>query len=334
MLFPPIFILGNPRSGTTLFRLVLAAHSKLIIPPESEFIVRLYPKFGHVRSFDRGALLDLIGDISGEKSIVNVEEQWQVSLAPYLDEIDDHVGKSYAEICSSLYFFYARAKGLDGKVIWGDKNNAHGNYIDVLTDLYPKAKFIHVVRDGRAVLSSYQKLNIDKKQKYAPVLPKEVAVVAGRWMDMVSRISRHLKRYSSLECYITIRYEDLLDGFESTAEKVCTFLDIDYESSMLQFYQSNIKYNMEPESYSWKENTRKPLDPAKAEAWRVRLSQSDIASFEQMAAKTLKQYGYQLCTNISGTEIPSVFCYKERVKEYLRSARRLLVITRRLLVTL
>ena len=48
----PVFILANPRSGSTLFRLMLAAHPSIVIPPESEFIVKLYPKFGHIESFN------------------------------------------------------------------------------------------------------------------------------------------------------------------------------------------------------------------------------------------------------------------------------------------
>lgn len=326
----PIFIVGNPRSGTTMFRLMLAAHSKINIPPESEFIVRLYQKYGHIQSFKKEKLLNILSDLCGDNAIVNLEEQWQISLSGFDENIERLFGKSYAEFCESLYIFYAHAKGLDGKAMWGDKNNAYGNYVDVLTDLYPQAKFIHIVRDGRAVLSSYQQLDIDKNQKYAPLLPKDPVVVAENWVDMVDRIDRHLQRFASGH-YITVRYEDILDDFELSISKVCDFLGVNYEHSMKLFHQVNIKHLMEPVNYSWKENTRKPLDRGKATAWRERLSPNDICRFESVAASKLVQHGYKTDTSNKRVGLSSSFHLRARFRESVRGVRRFLVVTKKTL---
>lgn len=325
----PIFVVGNPRSGTTMFRLILAVHSKINIPPESDLIAKLYPKYGPISSFKPEQLHEMMNDIMGKAAIINLEEQWQVSLSDFAEQIEQHAGKSYAQVCASLYRHYAQAKGAGEKEYWGDKNNAYGNYIDVLTTLYPEAKFVHIVRDGRAVLSSYQQLDIDKTQKYAPILPKDAVSIARGWVDMVGRIDRHLRKYAPGR-YIVVRYEDILEDFDCSINSVCQFLEVGYESSMAQFHQANIKYKMEPKAYSWKENTRKPLDRSKASAWKQKINESDISQFEAIAGDKLQQYGYEVNMNVRTTQLFSLWNFKARLRENFRNVRNHLVRIRRL----
>ncbi|MCP5048318.1 MAG: sulfotransferase, partial [bacterium] len=42
---PPVFVIGNPRSGTTMFRLMLTCHPNIVVPPESGFLVNLYHEY-------------------------------------------------------------------------------------------------------------------------------------------------------------------------------------------------------------------------------------------------------------------------------------------------
>jgi sulfotransferase family protein len=313
-----------------MFRLMLASHNQIVIPPESEFVVKLYPKYGHIRLFSKIELSDFLADISGERALVNVEDQWQISLSGYARNIEKQLNKSYADICSSLYFYYADVKGLKGKILWGDKNNAFGNYIDVLSDLYPEARFIHIVRDGRAVMSSYQQLKVDNNQKFAPVLPKNPIVIAESWVDMVDRIDRHLQHFAPNR-FIVIRYEDILEKFHEKITEVCAFLCIGYDNSMIQFNKVNIKYNLEPDHFSWKENARKPIDRSKANAWRMRLSKDVIDCFERVAAAKLRQHGYPVDANSHKVLYPSWFQFSARLREGMRGLRRLMVMIKRIM---
>lgn len=317
----PVFILGNPRSGTTLFRLVLTAHPKIGIPPESEFIVAAFKRFGSVRCFDASALEALKSDLNGD--VVNLGEQWKVDINELFCDSDNFLGKDYAGVCSQLYRQFQIIRGFEQIEIWGDKNNAYGNYVDVLTYLFPSARFIHLVRDGRAVLNSYKKLETNPGHKYAPILPKTAQSVALRWVDTVSRIDRHLSRLAP-ENHLTVRYEDVLSNFVPEIGRVCKFLGIEYESKMLHFDQLNRRHELEPHEYGWKKNTYKPLDSKKAVSWRTELAMQEMEIFERQAASILCRFDYPLVSNINADQKSNSLApalIKGRVKEQARSVR-------------
>lgn len=317
----PVFVVGNPRSGTTLFRLILTAHSRVGIAPETAFIVRLYPKYGHVKRFDDQTLQRLEADLNSPA--IDLEGHWKVTTSELFAPRDEFLGRSYPEVCAQLYRRFHLARGLGTVEIWGDKNNAYGNYLDVLNHLFPTARFIHVVRDGRAVLNSYKKLQKDDGHKYAPVLPRAAHSVALRWVDMVDRIDRHMTRKLKNR-QLTVRYEDVLHDFEPTMGKVCQFLGIAYEDVMREFDQVNRKFELEPREYGWKENTFKPLDRDKTESWRTELDPREIEIFEREAAGTLTRFGYRLDGGpgaFSGKPLFRPEIIKGRAKEIMRSAR-------------
>lgn len=317
----PVFVVGNPRSGTTLFRLILTSHSQVGIAPESAFIVRLYQKYGHIRRFDAQTLARLEADLTNDP--ISLESHWKVKPSALMANKDEFIGLTYPEVCAQIYRNFHFVRELGTVDIWGDKNNAYGNYLDVLNHLFPTARFIHVVRDGRAVFNSYKKLKTKPEHKYAPVLPRDARTVALRWVDMVSRIERQLGRRAPGR-HISVRYEDVLGDFEPTMHRVCDFLGIDYEDRMREFDQLNRTFELEPREYGWKENTFKPLDPGKTGSWRSELDPNEIETFEREAGGVLGAYGYGL---VSGAEVACTSpvlrraLVKGRLKEALRSAR-------------
>lgn len=327
----PIFVIGNPRSGTTLLRLIITAHSQVIIPPESSLIVNYFTRYGHLKHFSRQNLHDFLNDLGPNG--FGLEEQWEISLDDFKVTLTEKVGLSYAELCGSLYIYYAKQKGFSEKFIWGDKNNAYVNYIDVLAWLYPQARFVHIVRDGRAVLASYQALANDS-HKYAPHLPKNAKIVAARWNDTISRITHHLEKYAT-ERYIVVRYEDILTDFNRSVGQVCEFLGLSLEENMQKYHILNRNKNLEPVAYdSWKWRTREPIDPSRAEHWRSVLSSEDLTCFESLTNQTLVDYGYT-DLNINQDKFLKKISLKyywlrfnAKIREYLRRLRLQIVILR------
>lgn len=317
----PVFILGNPRSGTTLFRLLLTSHPKIGIPPESEFIVALFKRYGAVQAFDADTLKKLRSDLAG--GIINLAEQWKVDLDSLFANSESFLGLDYAGVCAHIYCKFQIVRGFSEPVIWGDKNNAYGNYIDVLNYLFPSARFIHLVRDGRAVLNSYKKLNVDKAQKHAPILTKEVKIVAHQWADMTDRIDRHLKKFAP-DRHVTVRYEDLVRDFDQVTKNLCDFLQIEYNASMRDFDELNRQYELEPREYGWKANTFEPIDPTKCDSWLRELIDDDIRAFETEAANRLARYGYECgfgSQDFGATMFRSRILFKGRIREMLRGTR-------------
>lgn len=289
----PVFVLGNPRSGTTFIRLILTCHSEIGIPPESEFIVKLFSRYGHINAFNEVQLKKLIQDVNG--GVVDLSSQWKVDANKLLSQADTFVGQSYASVCANIYRGYQSYRGFGDVRLWGDKNNAYANYINVLNYLFPTARYIHVIRDGRAVLNSYQKLEYRSNQQYAPVLSHKAKSVALSWSDTVSRIADDLNKFAPNR-HIAIMYEDVLKDFPNEISAVCEFLGLHYESSMLEFHSMNQTHELEPRDYEWKQNTFKPLDPMKSEAWRSELPSNDLITFDTIAHETLVKFGYE-CTS-------------------------------------
>ncbi|MBL3563681.1 sulfotransferase [Rhodovulum sulfidophilum] len=317
----PVFVVGNPRSGTTLFRLILTAHSKVGIAPETAFIIRLYPRYGHVKRFDERTLDRFEADLN--RTSIDLESHWKTTIRDLFARKEDFVGRSYPEVCAQLYRNFHKVRGLGPVEIWGDKNNAYGNYLDVLNHLFPTARFIHVVRDGRAVFNSYKKLPKNEAHKYAPALPRDARAVSLRWVDMVSRIDRQLARKAPGR-HLAVRYEDVLQNFQPTMDKVCAFMGLEYQEAMRGFDQLNRKFELEPHEYGWKENTFKPLDPDKTSSWRTELGLEEIAIFERESAEVLTHYGYRLETQADSSSAGRDFrpeIVKGRAKEFMRSAR-------------
>lgn len=317
----PVFILGNPRSGTTFFRLVLTAHSKIGIPPETDFIVRHFLRYGHIHSFSEDQWNSFAAELFNGP--IDLRERWKVTATDLLLNKNDFVGKSFSAICSQIYQNYQSARGFAAKEVWGDKNNAYGNYIDVLNYIFPSARYIHLVRDGRAVLNSYRKLEAQPRQLRAPMLPKDAKEVAFRWVDMTGRIDRHLRKYAP-DRHLCLRYEDIIGDFENEIARVTHFLGIQYEEEMRDFYKMNRKHEFEPREYAWKENTFKPLDPEKKDAWLTELTECDIEAFERGAAKTLIRYNYDLKTTASWRAQSSVSkkrMFSALFREKMRAAR-------------
>lgn len=274
------FILGNPRSGTTLLRLMLNTHSKIGVPPESGMILWWYEKYKdwnveanndkeHVNQFAR--------DIFSSKKI----EEWGISLAD-IEKVFDQNPKNYLEIFSFLY------QNFTNKKIVGDKNNYYIKELDQLSRVAPKSKFIHLVRDGRDVACSYLKLKeLEQSLKYIPILPDDLKTIAQEWSENVSNIDDFLV---NRDAYL-LRYEDLITNPKEVLTGLCAFLELEYEAEMLNFS----KQNNEPIStLKWKEKTLQHLDNSNFFKFKEILNEQEILEFNAIAKTNLLKYNYEI----------------------------------------
>ena len=141
------FIVGSPRSGTTLLRTMLDSHPAIWIPPEAPFIVHRYSKYQN---------LSELGNKEDYKKLF-----WKIVKAPCFKMIDfipsfekiwaNLKRPSYASLMDSIFNEYILYKE---KSIWGSKTPIFALHISLLCQLFPQAKYIHLVRDGRDVAAS------------------------------------------------------------------------------------------------------------------------------------------------------------------------------------
>lgn len=286
MTIAPIFILGNPRSGTTLLRIILNAHEELVLPPEFGFAAWLYDDF-HKKNFkNKNTLNHFLEMLEKTRKF----ETWEINVDELRMFLLEYIKNgSYVEIVDLVYQYYGYSKEIKFNR-WGDKNNFYIDYIDKLIDMFPNAQFIHIVRDGRDVACSYIELSEKKiTSKYKPVLSADIHDVAEEWHTNNEMIRIKLKDLAS-ENRLLIRYEDLIMNFRSTVDKLLDFLNLAHDERMLGYYNTK---SYEPNEFlQWKEKVNSKPDRSRVGRYKQDLSQNQINTFNRIAKDSLNLYKY------------------------------------------
>lgn len=268
----PIFIMGTQRSGTTLLRLILNAHSKIAIPEEARFLTPLLKNKYLEKNFSGDSMQNLISYLSSNEQF----KLWNYDSRPFLAELAHKNEISLHELIGAMFSSYCSA---EGKTIWGDKS-LFFSAIDILGSLFPKSRFIHIVRDGRDVFDSWRKMDPTKNN---------AAVIALDWSYKLHRIESSLKLIPSTH-QMLIRYEDLISEPERITKAICAFIGVDHEINMLNFYKTSHHYIGDHHSSL----IFNAIDNANRAKWHKNLTPDEIKAFTLMARHYLMKYGYEI----------------------------------------
>jgi hypothetical protein len=273
---PFVFIVGRGRSGTTLVRAMLTSHSDLAIPNETHFIV---PLSRNQRLFDQD------GSLNVDAFLKKLRRQPGYQ---YMELDDESVTSAfqtsppsgYADAIRMLFRLHAEGKG---KNRYGDKTPINVLHIEYLAEMFPEARFIHIIRDGRNVALSNVELD------WGPESVWEGAVYWKRFVNAGRQAGASLgpTRYHQL------RYEDLLDDPEANVRALCEFVELDFDPAMLRYFERAEKISGSDRSHH--QNLSRP--PTKGiRDWRQQMSPKDIALFEVLAGDLLSEMGYERAT--------------------------------------
>lgn len=268
---PPIFIIGTQRSGTTLLRLILNAHSTIAIPEEARFLAPLLNKTYLTNGIQEEALKALVSYLAANAQY----KLWNYDAQPYLAWLSNKDQISLRELIDSMFMSFCHS---EGKSTWGDKS-LFFRTIDILTELFPDARFIHIVRDGRDVFDSWRKMDASKNN---------AAVMALDWRYKLAKIE---KSFGAMPIgnQFTLRYEDLLEAPEDSIREVCSFLGIAYEPGMLEFHKTSHNYIGEHHSNL----IFNAINKSNSAKWRKNLTRLEALSFNLLAGPYLKKYQYE-----------------------------------------
>ena len=266
----PIFIVGCPRSGTTLLRDLLRSHPGITIAPESHFIPRFYLSYGDPSSDQEAWRI--------ARSILKTRRVglWQIVAQP-----TDFIGcRSFSEVTTRLFELWAREKG---KPRWGDKTPHYVRHIPLLIQLFPDAQVIHVVRDGRDVALSWLRTRFE---------PRNLYKAARLWKEMATKGRRDGATLPA-DSYLEVRYETLLADPEATMRGVCQFLNEPWEPAVLTPSRFDVMFG---------KKSRVRTDAAlhrdivrdNAGKWRAAMSLRQRALFESVAGDLLGELDYPL----------------------------------------
>jgi GT2 family glycosyltransferase len=279
---PAPFIVGTGRSGTTLLRMMLDAHSQLAIPPETNFgpAQRSFERDGAGAAVDTLVSAPFWGDfgLGADELAGKVEEQRPAVFGDFM---------------RLFYVTYAERKG---KSRWGDKSPFYVRAMGRIHRYLPEASFVHVVRDGRDVALSINPLWFG---------PDTVAEMARLWVDTLVAAREQAQL---LPRYLEIRYEDLVYEPAVILQGVCDFLALGWERSMLDYHrEARERIESETVSLALPDGTVSrdrriaihssvglPPQPNRAQRWRREMSAADLRAFEEIAGDVLTDFGYEL----------------------------------------
>lgn len=279
---PFFFILGRPRTGTTLLRSLLDAHPNVMIPWECQFVLNLYPKYGSLEFWNPETLEHFYTDLLDQWQF----RTWNLDHEKLKTDLMACEGQiSYASLCQVVYLnqisFYPKQTIL----MIGDKNPGYSIYPDRLKKIYPDAKFIYILRDYRDNFHSIKNVDFE-----LPI----VSVVVYKWKYFYKQALLASKKYP--DSFAFVRYEDLVSEPETRFREICEFLSIPYVPECFDFYKMK---NKAEETYpvvilkKHHKSLFNPVNTSRIGLWKKSMSGRQVKIADFVAGKYAEQAGYE-----------------------------------------
>ncbi|NDY93465.1 sulfotransferase family protein [Ideonella livida] len=270
------FILGTPRSGTTLLAQCLNAHSQLAVPNETDFIIPMAFVLDRVK--DPAVGRPMVADLICHSA------QYRASLADYLthEEVRALVAETPYQAWALLQAIYGAVARRAGKVLAGDKSPNDLNFLRMLVKvggLPAQAKVIHLVRDIRNVMVSLRAWQGPSDQD---------DYFARYWCSHNLYVKALRERQP--DTYHLVRYEDMVQDPAGTFSAVCAFLGHTLEEGMLLPEHRHPRYRKARHHQKLYE----PISADRLDAWRTELPEGLAAHYERQAREGLEAFGYPL----------------------------------------
>ena len=275
----PVFIVGSPRSGTTLVQSIVSASRDLAIAPENDFLMRFLGEFSRRDVSDPATLDAFVSSLFALKATT----YWKVERDALLDDLRRAAPASYPELVRRTYEHFARHQGA---CRWGAKVPYFALHLDVLAAMFPDVRVIHVVRDGRDVLASMR----ERARHGATHFPVDARFAALRWKQMVLAGSRGARQLGARQ-YLELRYEDLITDPDAGVGQLERFIGCTIPGAAEAHYRHAIE-NAVVHSDQIERYLRPGITTASMARWQHDLGERDIQWFEAIAADMLRAKGY------------------------------------------
>jgi hypothetical protein len=287
---PIFFIMGRPRSGTTLLRTLFDAHPNVKIPPEFPILLPLYQKFRHVKDWDEKMILSFIDHIYQNKAFKNrTLENLKIEREPYTEKLMTLAHRGTLQ--DFLKSFNMQAFSLFPKseiLRVGDKNPIYSIFVNRFMKVFPEAKFICITRDYRDNYISMKGLT--ELQLEAPILTLQVT----RWRYVAKRFLKFREKYP--DRFHIVRYEDLVQNQEEVFRKLCEFLGIPYDPGVFDFFRKKEEtFKIYPKELVEKfhKSLMNPINTGRMNLWQKELTEKQVKLADQIAGKYADRLGYE-----------------------------------------
>jgi hypothetical protein len=257
------------------------AHPEIAIIHESHWVPRFYEKRIGLAP-DGTVTPELIARLLDDRRFVKlgIEGRDLEGLIPPYAPI------SYADYVTRIFDLYGQARG---KRLVGEKTPGYVRSIPTLHALWPEAKFVHLIRDGRDIFLSMKnwKRVYRSVGRFAAWTRDPVSTSAFWWKWDVER-GQEAADLLKPGLYHELRYENLVSEPAEELAKLCAFLGLPYDEAMLGFHEGRTK-------------TKPGLDAKRAwlpitaglRDWRSEMTTEEIERFEAAAGDLLNGLGYE-----------------------------------------
>lgn len=282
---PLFFIIGRPRSGTTMLSTILDANKQTAMPVESKVIIFLYFKFRNVKIWNKKLLLTFYHSIFEQPKM----ETWTINKDQLKEDILQ-LGENatFQRLIKLIYLNYVSFFDKEAVSIIGDKNPGYSyviSHLKILLQLFPDAKIIHLTRDYRDHYLSMSKIDFEGNH---------LSLVCYRWYYSFKQVRKLMK--DKPEQYYFLRYEDLVQQPEKQMIAICNFLGINYHSSMLEYYKIKDKVLAvypEEDVLKYHSNLFQPISADFVGKWKHKLTKKQIELADSVVGNAGLDAGYE-----------------------------------------
>lgn len=308
------FVAGEMRSGTSWLRHSLSDHPEITCGQEGSF-------FG--RGYDHEEIPVYPGPVSSLTRALAVSRElktwhglpWNLWSDGYEEDL-----RALSRL--SVDYFLSKEVARTGRRIVGDKSPQHTENLDEIHEIYPDARIIHIVRDGRDVAVSathhWWRLARDRESGVFDLTPEELRmrdeyntdregfVAAGRSIFTEERLSQLARRWSYRtskarvdgtrlygDKYLEIRYEDLLLDTPALFKRVLDFLGASSDERVIERCLRASDFERASSRRKGQEDSASFFRKGVAGDWRGVFTGRDKALYRELAGERLVEFGYE-----------------------------------------
>ena len=260
------FIVGCPRSGTTMVQQALNRHSRVAIPPETKFFFSFLghsrrQQLRHIERLDADLGVRLPRPAARVRSAADARAFYEVMARQYVERL-----------------------GKGGGVVFGEKTPEHTGHLPRVRRLFPEAKVVVLERDGRDVAASLS---------HMPWASPDLYVNFAVWL-YYQRVLRGARQRGWPNLHF-VRYEDVVADPEKALAGILEFLRLPYEPQVARGWGNT--EGVPEREYPWKRRALEKITTDRVGAFRQELSLDQVAILERLGGPALRALGCELLTD-------------------------------------
>lgn len=273
----PFFIVGSGRCGSTLLRAVLMINDAIHIPPETYILRSIIDEY---RLFNRLPWTFVVRQVLSRLEYQKHFAVFGVCLRDLYQELvaSEPADRTLAHILDRFYMYHA-AREKPTATRWGDKTPTNAYCLGDLSRVFPDMRVIHMVRDGRDVVTSF----VEMQEGLG------VTEAVERWLTSIAMV-RQFAQGPEAHC-LEVRYEDIVHHPEMQIRKVCEFIEADFDHRMLRHHETAAEMR-DIATYDHYRDVMSPISGGSIGKWRDAFDGATKEFLNEQMGEVLSELGY------------------------------------------